>query len=459
MAKLIVPEEIYRQTQSYLLKDHSEHLAFFLCNTGTAQGFPVFIVRDVILVDDADLEGPNGLSLHLKLEPLLAIINRAIKSKKALVEAHSHPFSEHPSFSLVDKAGFKEFVPYVMDSLKGLPYGAIVWGKQSVSGVAWPRWPKEDRVDITVVGKTLSKPGIRLTPVAINMVRYDRQIRAFGRKTQLLVGSVRIGIVGVGGIGSHVAQQLGYLGAKDLVLVDSQVVEDTNLNRLVGATPRDIGKPKVEVISAYLKRVSQKIKVIPLQADLRTSMVFDALKTCDAIFGCVDNDGARLVLNELSIAYLIPLIDCGVEIHREGGSIEQAGGRLNLVLPNEPCLYCMGQIDTEEARIALAPPEEIRRATQLGYIQGDAEPSPSVVSLNGVVASAAVTELLNLITGIRAPCSFLIYDVLGSGRGRDAQWLVPQKIRKTEQCFECSLSGIGDQVNLERYLRTENALD
>lgn len=453
MAKLVIPDRLYRQVQTHLLRDQSERLAFFLCNISWAGESTIFIAQEAILVDDADLAWPISYRLELKLEPLLAVVNRAVKGKKALVEAHSHPFSDYPTFSPSDRAGFQEFVPYVLDSVKGAPYGATVWGKRGLTGVAWSSWPQDEQpLDVTVVGSRLRKPtNPGESPSEIG--RYDRQIRAFGKEVQNLLATLRVGIVGLGGVGSHVAQQLAYLGVRSLILVDGQTVEETNLNRLVGATPRDLGKPKVEVIASYLRRVSPGLSVHAVSSDLGTPAALDAFKLADVLFGCVDNDGARLIVNELSVAYLIPYLDIGTEISVRDGAVEEAGGRVNLILPEGPCLNCMGQIDREEARIALSSDVELQGARERGYITGYDEPSAAVVSLNGTVASLAVTEFLNLVTGLRAPQPFIAYDALGAGRGRNAQWVVPQRAENMKGCFECSLSGIGDAVNLARYYK------
>lgn len=454
MAKLAVPYRLYHDVRKHLLKDRSERLAFFLCKASRTAGSIIFLAREIILVDDSNLEGPHGFCLQLKLPALLSIVNRAVRSKMALVEAHCHPLSGFPSFSPSDRAGFREFVPYITDSLRGFPYGATVWGKQGISGAAWQAWPKEEPLEVAVAGEKLLKPSAPPPASDGEIERYDRQIRAFGKQAQALVGKLRIVVVGLGGIGSHVAQQLAYLGVCDFVLVDDQVVEETNLNRLIGATRKDIGKAKVAVADAWIRRIAPRAKTKKIPEDLRSTEALDALKAADLIFGCVDNDGARLILNELSLAYLVPLIDCGVEIEVKDGTVHEAGGRANMVLPGGPCLCCMGQIDIEEVRLALASSEEVQNARELGYVRGDPEPSPSVVSLNGLIASTAVTEFLNLVTGLRPPSSFLIYDLLGRGRGRDAQWLAPQKAQKTDGCFECTLEGTGDQVRLERYLRS-----
>lgn len=453
MSKLVIPQLLYERMFKHLVRYESEHLGFFLCNVGWSTSQPIFLARDVILVDDADLAEHSRYGLDLELDCLLRTINRAIRDKKSLVEAHNHTFGGHPDFSVSDRAGFREFVPYITDSLKGRPYAATVWDKRGVSGISWSQGStKAQKLEIMVVGDCISKESLNAS-ASQDSDLYDRQIKAFGPDTQSKIDSLRIGIVGLGGLGSHVAQQLAYLGAKRFVLIDNQKVEITNLNRLIGATPRDIGKSKVAVISRRIRNISRCASVQAINVDLRSPEALDTLKSADMVFGCVDNDGARLILNELSLAYLIPYIDIGTEIYAKEQTIEHVGGRVNLVLPNGPCLHCMGQIDVEEARTFLSSEEELRIAQEKGYIRGHDEASPSVVSLNGIMASLAVTEFLNLASGVRPPQPFLVYDMIGDGRKKNSQWVIPQHVERNKNCYECSLSGTGEAVDLMRYHR------
>src|SRR2546430_1634402 len=54
--------------------------------------------------------------------------------------------------------------------------------------------------------------------------RYDRQTRLFGMAGQERIGDFKVAIVGLGGVGSHVAQQLAYLGTKRFILIDADIV-------------------------------------------------------------------------------------------------------------------------------------------------------------------------------------------------------------------------------------------
>ena len=75
-----------------------------------------------------------------------------------------------------------------------------------------------------------------------------------GKGSGHVLTASRVGIVGLGGGGSHIAQQLAHVGIGNFVLIDFDHIEDSNLNRLVGATARDVknGKAKVEILSKLI---------------------------------------------------------------------------------------------------------------------------------------------------------------------------------------------------------------
>lgn len=88
--------------------------------------------------------------------------------------------------------------------------------------------------------------------------RYSRNLGLLGANGQMNVRNTRVGIVGVGGLGSHVIQQLAYLGTRQFVVVDQDLVELSNLNRLVGARPSDVGSLKVDVAVRVISRCTAR---------------------------------------------------------------------------------------------------------------------------------------------------------------------------------------------------------
>ncbi len=90
---------------------------------------------------------------------------------------------------------------------------------------------------------------------------YDRQIRAFGEEGQAALARLRLGVVGLGGTGSVVVQQLAHLGVSDFLLVDPDAVETTNLNRTVGSTPKSVGESKVSVAARMIRSIRPDARV------------------------------------------------------------------------------------------------------------------------------------------------------------------------------------------------------
>ena len=84
-----------------------------------------------------------------------------------------------------------------------------------------------------------------------------------GPNSDSVLASCRVGLVGFGGGGSHIAQQLAHVGVGAFVVVDPDVVEDTNLNRLVGATAADVerGTAKGEIAERVIRGVNPKARV------------------------------------------------------------------------------------------------------------------------------------------------------------------------------------------------------
>src|SRR5438552_2334935 len=98
-----------------------------------------------------------------------------------------------------------------------------------------------------------------------------------------------VGLVRLGGGGSHIAQQLAHVGVGDFIVIDPDMVEDTNLNRLVGASAADVsrGTAKVDVTERLILGVNPNARVCKVRD--RWQGRAELLRDCAAIFGCVDS--------------------------------------------------------------------------------------------------------------------------------------------------------------------------
>jgi len=232
----------------------------------------------------------------------------------------------------------------------------------------------------------------------------------FGEDGQRKIESQHVGVVGLGGMGSQVVQGLAYFGVRWFVLVDDDRIDETNLNRVVGAYPQNIGRLKVEVARDLIMAINPGAEVVAVPQNLRTRRAIELLLTCPVIFGCVDHDGPRLVLTELAAAYEITLFDLATEIFLETKERPfDFGGRVVVARPGDYWLFCADQIDRELAKQDLETPEIRVQRRKHGYGLGSEIPAPSVFSLNGAIANLALTEFLAMTTGIRDPARRLTY--------------------------------------------------
>lgn len=237
--------------------------------------------------------------------------------------------------------------------------------------------------------------------------RYSRHVGLFGSEGQLRISRARVAIIGLGGVGAHVAQQLAYLGVLNLSLVDGDAVSESNLNRLVGATDADLTVPKVDVAARLVAAIQPRATIQSSQRHLNVDeppMGFEAL---DVVFGCVDSDVPRLDLVRYASAHAIPYIDIASDVAPGG----EFGGRIVFAKDGERCLSCLRELD--QHILARAQMTDEQRAADdeiYGVDRGAlADTGPSVVSINGVVASLAVTEFFVWITGLREPHGYLNY--------------------------------------------------
>ncbi len=230
------------------------------------------------------------------------------------------------------------------------------------------------------------------------MSKHDRQ-SFLGATSERDLKRAKVGVIGLGGGGSHVVQQLAHLGVANYVLVDPDAIDETNLNRLIGGTLEDVKREtlKVDIAERVIRAVVTDAEIAA--RPMRWQEVSKDLQTCDVLIGCLDAMAAKDQLDKFCKRFLIPYIDIGMDVHKlvTGFLIS---GQVVLITPGNPCLRCLGLV-TEEA---LA--QEARN-------YGSAGGKPQVVWPNGVLASTAVglfTQLICPWQGGTHASAFLEYD-------------------------------------------------
>lgn len=386
-----------------------------------------YAVREFIEVPASAYLERSGTSASLSPGFCMETANRARAANAGVLLAHTHPGSTPLlAFSAQDDAGEVPLAKYFNHRVPHRHFSAVVTGQHVLARPLGSR----ARVSAAMVGPTLR---LHAEDIGDSVVahEYDRQVRAFGVDGQRALARLRVGIVGLGGTGSVVALQLAHLGVADFVLIDPDRIEVTNLNRLVGTTPADIGRAKVDQAARTILAINPKAQCQPITDDVVNADIADSLKSVDFIFSCTDSMASRAVVNQLAYQYLVPCIDMGVAIKVAEGSVQYITGRVQMLAPGLPCLACTNLLDSEQVRVEMLS-EEQRRLDP--YIKGATIPQPAVISLNSTIASMAVTMFLSATSGFASEARMVVYDGM---RGVTR----PTVMNPQRGCIVCSPDG------------------
>ena len=242
-------------------------------------------------------------------------------------------------------------------------------------------------------------------------LRFARNESFFGKEGQKKIRDTTVAIVGVGGIGTHLVQQLTLLGVWKFVLVEPEELDHTNKNRYVGHRFDDPipGTPKLLIAERMIRSINEDAEIVSVKERIEHPDAQAAVALADVVFGCLDDEGPRFILNDLCGRVQKPFFDCASEILPGDPLIY--GGEVFIAWERPGCLVCCGVLDMEDAMAQIASPEERANRDEIYGVNKDSleGSGPSVVSINGVVASLATTEFMVAVTGLRAPKRHLIY--------------------------------------------------
>lgn len=401
--------------------DRREHAAVLRCGLADTPSGMRLLVREVVPARDGvdfvqRADGTHSLVASFVLDNVL----RCAADHSIYIAVHCHGGTNEVGFSRTDFTSHENGYPAILHRTKAAAVGALVFAENAVAGDLWLADGRRAPLrQLTVTG-----PNQRLltpAPIAVPQAdaAYDRQARLFGDRGQALLGSQKVGIVGLGGAGSLLSQALSRLGVGELLLIDDDRVETTNLSRLVGATRRDahawctdekrpqwlqrlgrqLATPKVTVA----KRVAQSAPGAPtVRAVFRSVLDLDVammLRDCDHIFLAADTAPAELLVNAVGHQYLIPVTQVGakVVVDRTTGDILQVYAVSRLNGPGSGCLRCTGMISSDRLRRDSTDSEQLRRQD---YIGGENISAPSVITLNSVATALAANEWLMRTVGL-----------------------------------------------------------
>ncbi|MGO9269263.1 MAG: HesA/MoeB/ThiF family protein [Terriglobia bacterium] len=328
------------------------------------------------------------------------LIKEARGKEQAIVKVHSH-VGDFRKFSPLDDNSDRSLFESVASLLEdGLCHASLI---MLTSGEIFGRVVENGAIgdglsSVMVVGDDLKIwTGNRTREPETFTVR---QAQAFGQGTTGKLRSLAVAIVGCSGTGSIVAEQLARLGVGKLVLVDPDIIEERNLNRILNSGKEDayLNRYKVHAIASAIARMGFGQEVVPLSLNLATRTAVFAVAACDAVFGCMDGVEGRHLLNRLATFYCLPYFDVGVRLDADGlGGVASVAGAVHYLQPGRSSLlsrglYTMAQVEAEEMR--RMNPELYARHRDEGYLRGIVEERPAVITVNMFFASLAVNEFL-----------------------------------------------------------------
>ena len=226
-----------------------------------------------------------------------------------------------------------------------------------------------------------------------------RTISAWGTKTQEDISRLKIGIVGLGSVGSIVAEILARTGVSNFVLIDFDSVEEKNLDR-TNVLKTDIGRSKVNAIQDMIFRsvTSPKVDVKTCEFSICEEEGFKNALGCDVLFSCVDRPWPRQILNFIAYSHLIPVVDGGILVRTNKSNTKMIGAdwKVQTIGYKRPCLECLGQYST-----ALANLEKLGLLDDPSYMKdiehfGFKDVHENVYPFSANLASLEVLQLLSL---------------------------------------------------------------
>src|SRR6266852_5567233 len=441
-----------------LLDDLSrEHFAVLLGKTQKIDGYTMINVIDLLFPQQSDYNQQSVAFLRIKKDfihkALVELTNRY--DVDTIIDVHTHPFSQGGvSFSATDDGDEKTFFRFLKEKFAGINYASIVFSQRRYSARVWT-FSSGSIAARRALLKTQTSPEniasadfhegtdeqYEKTAVTEGEGFFNRGALVIGLDvTRQIMHNQVISIVGVGGLGSIVAEHLIHMGFHEINLIDPDVLEMSNLNRVVGAYYKDAQQKlyKVDVVKRHVTNINPQATVLACKRDVHDKEVESVLALSDWMIVATDNHSSRLRVQELSVKYFVPLLSLGVNITVKDNKIEDMSGEvITARVGDYLCLHCLNRINPIKVASERHPDQTIREAlVKRGYVSGMDIKEPAVKTLNAYLATMAVEVLVNQYTDMRRHAPILVYENNGHRSIYEDRESVQQR---NKHCFMCNV--------------------
>ena len=355
--EVILTEKAHKVACDHLLSHFrgnksQEELCFALWYPSIGKNKTTALISEIILPEEQERKLHGNTSFLPEF--LARSLRLAIKKQAGLVFMHSHPTEGWQGMSNADIIAERDRIAPPTNSTKMPLVGLTAGTDGSWSARFWiqKQGRKHKRFwcdKVKVVGSHFK--------ITFNEQMYNqfqsknilrRTIATWGADAQTKFNRMKVGVVGLGSIGSMVSENLARIGIGNILLIDYDKIEEHNLDRLLYATRKNIGQFKADFFKTKIRKhsVNDNIKVQSIVQPIQSQSAFKLALDCDIIFSCVDKPLARDVLNHIAYAHLIPVIDGGVAVSKRYDKFYDARWSSHIATYGRKCMLCRKQYTT-----------------------------------------------------------------------------------------------------------------
>lgn len=393
--RVIFPGPLFERMQSAFLEAEAvsrECYAIALCGLKTdgSRKSWTYMVRSLHVPRKEDLFEQSSITVTPGADFMERVLSDAAEHNSAVLEIHTHVGSPEPNFSWVDIENGIENGRFLKSC--GMRFAMAVVGSKGFSLGEYESDHDSIQMPTSACISLMGRAGIK------DAMFHKSPGKNAPPDVRNSIESVRVAIVGLDGVGANIAHMLAHVGVRKFTLYESRLVDD---DRLPYALAKDKGKRRTKVLYSSLKKIAKGLDVE--QVCQSFSLARGSLKDCDVVFGCADGHEERLAMNDMSLRYFIPLID----ISASGSS-----GEVRVIMPSiTGCLGCLCEVS--------------------GNCQDG-----STLAADGVIASMAVQEFLDLMKGdMKKDFDSIRYRPIGQQITRSA-------VERDEMCPLCGEGGV-----------------
>lgn len=391
-----------------------EDLAFALWRPSSGYSRVTAILQQIVLPEEGEriLQG-NVAFMPEYVQRVLELAEGGTEGGYGVALLHSHLGPGWQDMSDDDVIAERDRLAGAVVGRTELPLVGLTRGSDGAwSGRFWIRERRQTYVrrwvsTVRVVGQQVRityHPALRPPPPVSEA--QVATVSVWGEAAQAGLARVRVGVVGVGSVGSIVAEALSRMGMTWIALLDHDQIEERNLDRTAGARREDVthATAKVQVAKRHIKEThtAVDVQIEPFEGTLLCEEGLARALDCDVLFSCVDRPWPRHLLNAIAYTHLIPVIDGGVFAKVRDGGLLHADWRIQIAGPAWQCLVCSGALRSED--IAL---DRAGKLDDPSYIQGLGSEFDPLLARQNVfpfslsVAAHEVLQCVGLVTGQR----------------------------------------------------------